>query len=145
MSKLWTKNFKNRNPDRRNVYILAWNSIFALKLKEEDKIKEDTVIKTEPSAGESSKYGSQIKIFIPQVEYKYPDFTKYSISELEEFVSKHELKLEYKYQEDLNKPEGTIIKQSRAKDSVVTPGATLVITVTTKPEESTDDGVVVEE
>ena len=115
------------------------------KVKEEDKIKEDTVIKTEPPAGESSKYGSQIKIFIPQVEYKYPDFTKYSISELEEFVSKHELKLEYKYQEDLNKPEGTIIKQSRAKDSVVTPGATLVITVTTKPEESTDDGVVVEE
>ena len=115
------------------------------KVKEEDKIKEDTVIKTEPSAGESSKYGSQIKIFIPQVEYKYPDFTKYSISELEEFVSKHELKFEYKYQEDLNKPEGTIIKQSRAKDSVVTPGATLVITVTTKPEESTDDGVVVEE
>ena len=62
-----------------------------------------------------------------------------------DFANKHELKLEYKYQEDLNKPEGTIIKQSRAKDSVVTPGATLVITVTTKPEESTDDGVVVEE
>ena len=68
-----------------------------------------------------------------------------ALQKLEEFVSKHELKLEYKYQEDLNKPEGTIIKQSRAKDSVVTPGATLVITVTTKPEESTDDGVVVEE
>ena len=62
------------------------------------------------------------------------------------FVKKNNvIETVYKYQEDLNKPEGTIIKQSRAKDSVVTPGATLVITVTTKPEESTDDGVVVEE
>ena len=115
------------------------------KVKEDDKTKEDTVLKTEPAAGESSKYGNQIKIFIPQVEYKYPDFTKLSITELEEFVTKHELKLEYKYQEDLNKPEGTIIKQSRAKDTIVTPGATLVITVTTKPEENIDDGVEVEE
>ena len=116
------------------------------KVKEDDKIKEDTVLKTEPAAGESSKYGNQIKIYIPQVEYKYPDFTKLSIAELEEFVTKHELKLEYKYQEDLTKPEGTIIKQSRAKDTIVTPGATLVITVTTKPEEADPDNeVVVEE
>ena len=127
-----------RKPEQQAMKELPFSSQLSLR-------KLQGKIKTEPSAGESSKYGSQIKIFIPQVEYKYPDFTKYSISELEEFVSKHELKLEYKYQEDLNKPEGTIIKQSRAKDSVVTPGATLVITVTTKPEESTDDGVVVEE
>ena len=54
--------------------------------------------------------------------------------------------IEYKYQEDLTKPEGTIIKQSRAKDTIVTPGATLVITVTTKPEEADPDNeVVVEE
>ena len=75
----------------------------------------------------------------------YLQGVKTTIDKIEDFAKKHELKLEYKYQEDLNKPEGTIIKQSRAKGSVVTPGATLVITVTTKPEESTDDGVVVEE
>lgn len=97
--------------------------------------KEDTVLKTEPTAGEKSKLGSPIKIYIPKVEYKYPDFTKgYTIAKIEEFASKHELKLEIKYQETTSVTEGTILKQSRAASSLVTPGASLVITVARTPE-----------
>lgn len=97
--------------------------------------KEDTVLKTEPTAGEKSKLGSPIKIYIPKVEYKYPDFTKgYTIAKIEEFASKHELKLEIKYQETTSVTEGTILKQSRAASSLVTPGASLVITVARAPE-----------
>ena len=104
-------------------------------VSEDKKIKEDTVLRTEPAAGESSKLGSQIKIIIPNVEYKYPDFTKgYTLSKIEEFASKHELKLEIKYQETNSVQEGSILKQSRASGSVVTPGATLVITVARKEE-----------
>ena len=111
-------------------------------VSEDKKVKEDTVLRTEPAAGESSKLGSQIKIIIPEVEYKYPDFTKgYTVSQIEEFAKKHELKLEYKYQESSSVKEGTILKQSRASGSVVTPGATLVITVAKAPEtvENPDD------
>ena len=108
-------------------------------VSEDKKVTEDTVLRTEPAAGESSKLGSQIKIFIPKVEYKYPDFTSgYTIEQIEEFASKHELKLEYKYQESTTVPEGTIIKQSRAAKSVVTPGATLVITIAKAPESITE-------
>ena len=97
--------------------------------------KEDEVLKTEPAEGEKSKLGSPIKIYIPKVEYKYPDFTKgYTIAKIEEFASKHELKLEIKYQETSSVTEGTILKQSRAASSLVTPGATLVITVARAPE-----------
>ena len=97
--------------------------------------KEDTVLKTEPAAGEKSKLGSPVKIYIPKVEYKYPDFTKgYTIAKIEEFVSKHELKLEIKYQETTSAAEGTILKQSRAASSLVTPGASLVITIARAPE-----------
>jgi serine/threonine-protein kinase len=104
------------------------------KVDEEKKVKEDTVLRTEPAAGESSKLGSQIKIIIPDVEYKYPDFTKgYTLAQIEEFAKKHELKLEYKYQETSASSEGTILKQSRAAKSVVTPGATLVITIAKAP------------
>ena len=104
-------------------------------VSEDKKVKEDTVLRTEPKAGQSSKLGSQIKIIIPNVEYKYPDFTKgYDISKIEEFANKHELKLEYKYQETSTVKEGTILKQSRASGSVVTPGASLVITVAKAPE-----------
>ena len=101
---------------------------------EEKKVKEDTVLRTEPAAGESVKLGSQIKIIIPSVEYKYPDFTKgYTIAQIEEFAKKHELKLEYAYQETTSSKEGTILKQSRAAKSVVTPGATLKITIAKAP------------
>ncbi|MBQ6285100.1 MAG: Stk1 family PASTA domain-containing Ser/Thr kinase [Bacilli bacterium] len=104
-------------------------------VSEDKKVKEDTVLRTEPAAGESSKLGSQIKIIIPNVEYKYPDFTKgYTISQIDEFATKHELKLEYKYQETSSAKEGTILKQSRASGSVVTPGASLVITIARAPE-----------
>lgn len=102
---------------------------------ESKKPKEDEVIKTEPAEGEKSKLGSPIKIYVPKVEYKYPDFTKgYTIAKIEEFASKHELKLEIKYQETSSVTEGTILKQSRAASSLVTPGATLVITVARAPE-----------
>lgn len=108
-------------------------------VSEDKKIKEDTVLRTEPKAGESSKLGSQIKIYIPKVEYKYPNFTSgYTLEQIEEFASKHELKLEYKYQESETVIEGTIIKQSRAASSVVTPGATLVITIAKAPEAITE-------
>lgn len=112
------------------------------KISEDKKVKEDTVLRTEPAAGESSKLGSQIKIIIPEVEYKYPDFTKgYTVSKIEEFAKKHELKLEYKYQETTSVSEGTVLKQSRASGSVVTPGATLVITIAKAPDvvENPDD------
>lgn len=108
-------------------------------VSEDKKVTEETVLRTEPAAGESSKLGSQIKIFIPKVEYKYPNFTSgYTLEQIEEFASKHELKLEYKYQESATVTEGTIIKQSRAAKSVVTPGATLVITIAKAPESITE-------
>ncbi len=109
--------------------------IVAEAVDESKKPKEDTVLKTEPAAGDKSKLGSPVKIYIPKVEYKYPDFTKgYTIAKIEEFVSKHELKLEIKYQETTSSAEGTILKQSRAASSLVTPGASLVITIARAPE-----------
>lgn len=105
------------------------------KIEEKDKKKADTVLKTLPAAGEKSKLGSPITIIIPEVEYKYPDFSTYTLDEIEEFANKHDLRLEYKYQENANLPEGTVVKQSRAEGSVVTANATLVITITTVPEE----------
>ena len=118
------------------------------KIDEKNKSKENTVLKTVPAAGESSKLGSPIKIIIPEVEYKYPDFTTgYTLSKVEDYAREHELKLEIKYQESSTLKEGTIIKQSRQKGSVVTPGASLSITVSVLPdsaEESAEESQEVE-
>lgn len=105
------------------------------KVDEKSKVKEDQVLRTEPAAGQASKFGQQIKIIIPDLEYKYPDFTNgYSISSLEEFAKKHSLKISYVYQESSTLPEGTIVKQSRSAGSVVTDGASITIIVTTQPQ-----------
>jgi len=110
------------------------------KVDEKKKVKEDEVLKTIPAAGESSKLGSQITIIIPEVQYKYPNFTSgYTIAKIDDYAKKHEIKVEYKTVEDASKPEGTIIKQSRAAGSVVTPGATIVITITTQPDEVVEE------
>lgn len=102
-------------------------------VSEDEKKKEDTVLKTIPAAGQPSKLGDPITIIVPKTEYKYPDFTTYTLDKIEEFAEKHELKLEYKYQESTTLKEGTVIKQNRAKGSVVAPGATLIITISTAP------------
>ena len=112
------------------------------KVDEKTKAKEDTVLSTEPAAGESSKLGNPIKIIIPEIEYKYPDFTKdYTLAKVQDYCTTHELKLEIKYQESSTVKEGTIIKQSRAAGSVVTPGASISVTIAKAPEvvENTDD------
>ena len=110
------------------------------KVEEGKDVKEDIVLRTVPGAGEASKLGDQIKIIIPEVEYKYPDFTKgYTIDKIEDFAKKHELKLEYKYQETTSVPEGTILKQNRAADSIVAPGVPLVITIAQSPEPTEED------
>ena len=78
------------------------------------------------------KIASKILVMIN----KYPDFTNgYTITQVEEFAEKHELNLQIRYESNAELPEDTIIKQDRAKDSIVTPGASLIITVAQKPQE----------
>ena len=103
--------------------------------EKDKKAKEDTVLRTVPAAGEKSKIGEQITMYIPNIVYKYPDFTKdWSMVKIEDFCEKHELKLSVKYETSTTVSEGTVISQSKAKDTVVTPGASLTITVAKAPE-----------
>ena len=104
-------------------------------VSEEDKFETDTVIEMNPAVGEKVKKGSTITIYIPEVEKKYPDFTKnYTISKIENFCEDNNIKLKIEYKEDDTVEEGTILKQSRPADSVVVEGITLTITVSKKPE-----------
>ena len=66
------------------------------KVDEKEKTKEETVLETVPPAGESVKLGTPIKIIIPEVEYKYPDFTSgYSLVKIEDYCNKHEVVMIY--------------------------------------------------
>ena len=118
------------------------------KVSEDDKKKEDEVIKIVPAPGEASKLRETITIYIPDIEYKYPDFTDgFTMVQIEEFAEKHKVNLQIKYETDDSVAEGTILKQSREKDSVVAEGAVLVITVSKKSEivETPDEDTSIED
>lgn len=108
-----------------------------VKVSEEDKYEDETVVKTKPAVGEKVKKGTTVTLYLPEVQKKYPDFTVgYTVGAVETFCTENEITLIYKYKEDATKDAGTIISQSRAKDSIVQPGTTITITITTKPEVS---------
>lgn len=121
------------------------------KVSKEDKKKEGTVLKTSPIAGAkvrkgSSEHSCTITIYVPEVEEKYPDFTngEYSLEDVKKFCTENNIKLQLKYEEKANLSEGTIIKQDRPSGSVVLPGITFTITLSTKPnveEPSTDEEI----
>ena len=76
-----------------------------------------------------------ITLVVPNAYDKYPDFVGegWSIDAVQEFAEKYELILDIKYSESSDYPVGTIIKQSREKDSKIVNGAYLTITVTKEP------------
>lgn len=103
--------------------------------EEKYKGKEDLVLRTSPSTGESVKYGSSITIYIPEIEILYPDFTSgYTVDTIKEFANKYNLTLTIKEEENSLLPSGTIISQSRAAKSVVEDNADITIVVAKTPE-----------
>ena len=57
--------------------------------KETDTYEDNTVIKTSPEKGTTIKKGDTIKLFIPDKEVLYPDFTTYTVEQVDEFAKKY--------------------------------------------------------
>ena len=110
------------------------------KVEKSDKKKENTVLKTDPEAGVKIRQGSSehtcsITLYIPEVEVNYPNFSSgYTVDDVKKFCNDNDLKLQVKYEERTDIEEGVIIAQSRPEGTVVLPGITFTITVSTKPE-----------
>lgn len=103
--------------------------------EEKYKGKEETVLRTNPGVDETVKYGSNITLYVPELEILYPDFTSgYTVDQVQEFATKYKINLEIKYETNSLLPSGTIMSQSRPSKSVVTEGVTLTITVAEPPE-----------
>lgn len=104
------------------------------KVKETDTYEDNTVIKTSPEKGTTIKKGDTIKLFIPDKEVLYPDFTTYTVEQVDEFAKKYNLTVEKKYVENSLLPPGTITSQSRSKGTVVTSPGEFSITITKTPD-----------
>lgn len=104
------------------------------KVKETDTYEDNTVIKTSPEKGTTIKKGDTIKLFIPDKEVLYPDFTTYTVEQVDEFAKKYNLTVEKKYVENSLLPPGTITGQSRSKGTVVTSPGEFSIIITKTPD-----------
>ena len=110
------------------------------KVEKSDKKKENIVLKTDPAAGVKVRQGSSehtcsITLYIPEVEVTYPNFLSgYTVDDVKKFCNDNDLKFQVKYEERADLDEGTIIGQSRPEGTVVLPGITFTLTVSTKPE-----------
>lgn len=100
---------------------------------EEYKDKEDSIIDQNPKDGELYK-NDQIILYYPNIVV-YPDLTTYTLDEVQEFADKYELSLYVEEVETDSISEGTIIYQSRRKDTLIVRGADLTIKIAVKPKE----------
>ena len=95
--------------------------------------KEDSVIDQSPKSGELYK-NDQVILYYPNIVV-YPDLTTYTLEEVQEFADKYELVLYVEEVETNTVSEGTIISQSRRKDTLIVRGADLTIKIAVQPLE----------
>lgn len=97
--------------------------------------KEGIIIEQSVAAGEKLSEGGTITLYVPKLDNKYPDFSDYSLTEVEEFCEEYEIELTIKEVETKDYEDGVIFYQSRAAGSTVVNGAKLTIKVAKTPTE----------
>lgn len=95
------------------------------------KYEENKIIKQEPSAGTKVKPGDTITLHIPNIGGNYPDFTNgsYTLSDIQAWGEKYNIKIKEEYVQDNTYEPGTIIKQSKAPGTNVVSGMSITITI----------------
>lgn len=116
---------------------------------EEDELSKNEILKQDVKPGTELKDGSKIVITIPKIIVRYPDFTEYTLSEVNSFCKKNGCTVEKKEIETSSYDEGTILSQNPNSGTNVSEGDVVTITVTKLPpvtievpsddDKSTDD------
>ena len=109
-------------------------AIESKKVEDMNSAKEGAVIDQLPAKGEKLKEGGILTLYIAEIYTVYPDFTKMTVADAEEFCNMHGINLTITYEETSEKEDGTIIKQNRTEGIEVFTGANLTLTVAKKPK-----------
>ena len=98
--------------------------------------QEQEIIGQSLAAGSEVKEGDEITLFIPNIMDTFPDMNAegWTLSDVEAFANKYQLKLSVQYQETTQYEEGRVISQSRTVGSQIYKGTSLRIVVAKLPE-----------
>jgi len=102
----------------------------------EDKtLTENTIIEQYPEVGTKVIQGGTVKLVVPDVITKYPNFVSegWTVEDIQIFCDEYGLTLTVVEEETSLYPAGRVIKQSRNADSRVIAGVSLKITVAKEP------------
>ncbi len=108
----------------------------------DEEFQTDEIVRQSVEPGESLIKGASISLYVAKVGTPYPDFTDgtYTISDVEDFCSENNLKLEITETVSENNLDGTIYRQSRNAGTPVQGGASFRIWVyVSKSENTTPD------
>jgi len=94
-------------------------------------LTENTIIEQHPAVGEKVIKGGTVKLVVPDVITKYPNFVSegWTVEDIQQFCDEYGLTLTVVEEETSLYPAGRVIKQSRNADSRVIAGVGLKITV----------------
>ena len=101
------------------------------KKKIDDKeIKENTIIEQSPKVGTKVTKDDTVKLIVPDIITKYPDFIGegWRVEEIQSFCDENNITLTV-VEEESDEPVGKVIRQSRAADSEVASPGYLTITI----------------
>ncbi|MBE6152365.1 MAG: Stk1 family PASTA domain-containing Ser/Thr kinase [Firmicutes bacterium] len=98
---------------------------------QDKEITENTIIEQYPEVGTKVIQGGTVKLVIPDVITKYPNFVSegWTVEDISKFCEEYGLTLTIVEEETDLYPAGRVIKQSRSADSRVIAGVSLKITV----------------
>ena len=119
---------------------MKYELVVTIEKKEPDdatkEYQNDEIIAQSLSEGSEVKKGDSLILYTPNLVDSFPDMVEegWSLSDVEAFCAKYGLILEKIEQETNAYSPGTIIGQSRTKDSSIVKGTTLKVTIAIKPK-----------
>ena len=132
-SSLTLENYKGKNYyEIKGMLEALGMSVLVEKQNVTEDVDENEIIDQSPAAGQIVTKGSQITLYVPNVD-KYPDFANgtYKYDDVVEFCKKYDVTV-IKEEEESSKTPGTVLAQSRPKDTPIVKGTSITVKVAKK-------------
>lgn len=114
-------------------------------LDDASKYSVNDIVAQSPAAGTKVSEGGTVRLYVPNIVEKYPDFTtgNYSLEDIQAFGIKYDVEIVPNYVETDEFVAGAIISQSRAAGTIIISGMTLTINISEEvgSDNYEDDGL----
>ena len=109
-------------------------------VKDAKKYEAGQIIEQSVKPGEKLGARDSITLYIPRIDEKYPDFSKYKLEDVKKYCEEHGVELTVEEVGGTSYNVGTVFYQSRPAGSIVASGTSLKVKVAVKGSGGTENG-----